>query len=414
MEDLLYYIWQQRIFTRLPYTPDQQLEILDPGMRNYDAGPDFFNAKLKMGDTIWAGNVEMHVRATDWYRHGHATDPAYDSVILHGVMHDDGCVTRPDGQPLMQVTLPVPDPLLQKYRQIVSGGSRNTLPCAAGLRTAPRLIVSDWMTALATERMTQKTDRVRHLIAQGRDSWPEACYIILARAFGTGVNGDAFERLARSIPYNVLLRHQAQPIQIQALLMGQAGFLAADPDSADPRHVQLREEYIHLAHMYHLTPLPVSIWKLGGVRPQAMPTVRIRALAALLSARPNLFSEIRQAPSVDRLMELLIVPKPTTPPSDAPAQAPGRNTLHSLIINAVVPLLVAYGKWTSDEALLQRALSFLEALPAEKNRYVGFCTCAGLTARNAFDSQALIQLYRNYCERRSCLRCRLGHWMMKH
>jgi hypothetical protein len=332
-------------------------------------------------------------------------------------MHDDGRVTRHDGQTLMQVTLPIPAPLVQKYQQIAAIGIRTALPCIARLKSVPQFIISDWMTALATERMMQKTERVSNLIAQGRDSWPEAFFIVLARAFGTGVNGDAFERMARSIPYNILLKHIANPLQIQALLMGQAGFLTENNPSYGPRYEHMRAEFVHLCNMYRTMPLPVTVWKFGGVRPQAMPPVRIATLAALLAARPNLFSEIREAPTLDRLAELLSVPKATTAQETESEERPfamGRSTIYSLIINAVVPMLIAYGKWTSDETMVQRALGFLEALPAEKNRYVGFCTSSGLSARNAFDSQALLQLYRNYCDRRSCLRCRLGHWMMKH
>jgi hypothetical protein len=348
-------------------------------------------------------------------------------------MHDDGHVKRHDGQTLMQVTLPVPDLLAHKYRQITDDGVRTALPCVARLKAVPRFIISDWMTALASERMMQKTERVNALIAQGRDSWPDAFFIVLARAFGTGVNSDAFERLARSIPYNILLKHIANPLQIQALLLGHAGFLTEEnPRTDDLRYGRMRAEFVHLCNMYRTMPLPVSVWKFGGVRPQAMPPVRVATLAALIAARPNLFSEIREATKLEHLAELLSVPKPTrNEPADAPktADAPeaanatqteerpfamGQSTIHSLIINAVVPMLIAYGKWTSDESLVQRAFSFLEALPAEKNRYVGFCSNSGLTARNAFDSQALLQLYRNYCEPHHCLHCRVGHWLMKH
>jgi hypothetical protein len=416
MEDLLYYVWQQRIFTKLPFALGRDLEILDPGTRNFGSGPDFFNAKLKMGDTTWAGNVEMHVRATDWYRHHHDTDPAYNSVILHVVMRDDSRVQRPDGQLLMQVTLPVPDLLVYKYRKLTATGDQrfSSLTCAARIPQLPSVLITDWKLSLITERMALKTQRVRDLITRDGSSWQEAFYVVLCRAFGTGVNSDACERLARSLPYAYLLKHIDNPLQVEALILGQAGFLQEPLPADEAMFHHLQQEYDFLRSKFQLKPLPAGTWKMGGVRPQAAPPIRLATFAALLASRRDLFSQIFEARSLSRLIELLRVPAPKTADLFEQPFSMGTSTIHSLIINAIVPMLLAYGQWSSDKELQQRAMLFLESIPAEQNRYVSFCTSAGLAAANALDSQAWLHLYRNYCERRQCLRCRFGHWMMRH
>ncbi len=419
MEDLMYYVWQQRIFTKLSVAEGQEVEILDPGLRNFESGPDFFNAKLRVGGTLWVGNVEMHVRATDWYRHHHDRDQAYHSVLLHVVMQDDGKVTRPDGQQVLQATLPMPETLVYKYRQLTTAGANcfSAVTCGERLHNVPRLIVTDWKVALAYDRMNEKAGRVRDIVEKNHQSWQDAFFVLLCRAFGTGVNGDAFERLARSLPYKYLLRHIDHPRQVAALLLGQAGFLTAVNPAGDARHEALRSEYDFLRSKFSLTPLPVTVWKLGGVRPQAAPQTRLVALAALLCAHPYLFSDILEAKTLDGVLELLRVPP--TPSADKSASATsalalGRTTLHSLVINAVVPLLLAYAKWCNNEEVEQRAMALLEAIPAEKNRYVDFCRCAGFTAANAYDTQALLQLYHKYCEPHRCIRCRIGYWLMRH
>ncbi len=417
MEELMYYVWQQRLYNRLPVSPTQDLEIIDPGLRNFDVGPDFFNAKLKLGGTVWAGNVEMHVRASDWFRHHHEKDPAYNNVILHVVMHDDGHVSRQDGQDLMQVTLPIPEAMAYKFRQLTTVGENNfsSITCSERLQQVPRIIIEDWKTALARERMAGKSQRVEDLVVKAHESWNEAFYVILSRSFGTGVNSDAFERLARSLPYSYLLKHLDNPMQVLALLFGQAGFLDTVYPGEPQAYQTWRSEYAFLRAKFSLKPLPISAWKFGGVRPAASPPHRLATLAALLYSRHNLFDEVREAKDLAQMMQVLTAPlqTPDAPESELTAYM-GKSTLYSLIINAVVPMLLAYARWTADEAVEGRAMNLLESIPAEKNRYVEFCRYAGLTADNAHDSQALLQLYRNYCERHLCLRCRIGYWLMRH
>ena len=231
----MYFVWQQRLFLNIETLDHQPLDILHPGLRNYDAGPDFFNAKVKEDGIVWAGNVEMHVKASDWYRHHHQDDPSYDSVILHVVMDPDVEVKLRNGKTIKTVVMHIPNDLMERYRQLCSGRAAPLLPgqvptyssisCSCRLEQVPRVVLHDWITALCTQRMIEKLQRVRDLVEGQLKAWPEAFYVVLTRSFGTGVNSDNMERLARSLPYNCLLHHKDNLLQIQALLLGQAGLL---------------------------------------------------------------------------------------------------------------------------------------------------------------------------------------------
>jgi hypothetical protein len=430
MEELMYYVWQQRVFNVLTAVDGEKIEILSPGMRNLDAGPDVFNASIKVQGMTWIGNVEMHVRASDWYRHRHDGDPAYRNVILHVVLVNDREVQIGTERPLLQVLLPLPQTLVAKFRQLTESGfsSYSAITCTPRLATVPPIVITDWKTALASERMLQKVHRVADFVESRTKSWQEGFYIILCRSFGTGLNSDVCERLARSLPYAYLQKHLDQPLQVEALLLGQAGFLEEQLPATAEYYGRLQAEYRFLRAKFSLTPLPPGVWKMSKMRPLAAPQRRLATLAALLSARPNLFSQILEAETVSELSSLLTIPlrgfwaehynftsgaQEVVHPT-AQCNGIGRDTVYSLIINAVVPMLMAYARWSGEEQIDERACTLLEALPPERNRYVEFCSASGLKATNAYDTQALLQLYKNYCAPHKCLRCRIGVWLMRH
>ncbi|MBO4753039.1 MAG: DUF2851 family protein [Bacteroidales bacterium] len=416
MEELMYFVWQQRLFLTIE-TPDHQpLDILHPGLRNYDAGPDFFNAKVKEDGIVWAGNVEMHVKASDWYRHHHQDDPAYDSVILHVVMEPDTEVRLRNGTPIKTVVMHIPDDLMKRYRQLCSGSSAPLLPgqvptyssisCSSRLDQVPNVVLHDWLTALCTQRMIEKLQRVRDLVEGQLKAWPEAFYVVLTRSLGTGVNSDNMERLARSLPYSCLLHHKDNFLQIQALLLGQAGLLQMqDAESKDAKDQQewrlMQREYAFLRQKFSLTPLNGSYWKMGRVRPPAQPEARLRALAKLIWTHQDLFDEVLEANSLEQLEKIF------------GGKGLGRQTVRSLIINAVVPLLLAYAQWQGDDERCEKALNLLEELPPESNRYINQWIEAGITVKSAMDTQALLHLFKNYCQPHKCLRCRIGCWLLK-
>ncbi|MBP5715905.1 MAG: DUF2851 family protein [Bacteroidales bacterium] len=397
MEELMYYVWQQRLFSAILTADDSPLEIIHPGLRNLDAGPDFFNAKVKFGDITWAGNVEMHVRASDWFRHNHQHDVAYDSVVLHVVLVADAVIRHPSGEPIKTALMRIPADVMERYRELTATSANpfSSIRCAAHIPDVPKVIMQDWLTALATQRLTDKMRRIRDIVDDGSGSWQEAFYVILARSLGTGINSDTFERLARSLPFSFLQKHLDDPLQVRALLLGQAGLISAN----EPR---VQQEYDFLRAKFSLTPLPSTAWRQAKRRPQAAPNLRIEALANILTAHPNLFSEVLDAPDVAALLRLFIVPKGI-----------GQQTAHSILINAVAPILLAYGQWKLDDALCDRALTLLEHLPAEANRYITDWKSSGYESHSAFETQALLHLYREYCEPHKCMNCRIGCWLIR-
>lgn len=396
MEDLMYFVWQQRLFQSIQTLDESPIEILHPGLRNLDAGPDFFNAKIRFGDMLWAGNVEMHCKASDWHRHNHQNDPSYDNVILHVVMQADTIVRHPNGEPIKTVVMKIPEEVIERYQSLAASGANtySAIRCALRLPLVPAIILHDWQTALTTQRMLSKVARVRDLIQSQKESWQEAFYVILTRSLGTGINSDPCERLARSLPYAFLQKHLDNPLLIRAMLLGQAGLLYND--------AELSKEYAFLRAKFNLTPLPNVIWKFSKLRPTAAPNNRLNALASLLCKHPNLFSEVMEATSIEALNKIFRQPGLI-----------GDTTIRSILINAVVPIMIAYGQWQGDESLTERAIELLEALPAESNRYMDYWIQAGIPQRNAFDSQGLLHLYKEYCEPRKCMQCRIGCWLVR-
>ena len=397
MEELMYYVWQQRLFSSILTLDDTPIEIIHPGLRNLDAGPDFFNAKVKIDNMVWAGNVEMHVKASDWIRHNHHTDPAYNNVILHVVLQADAIIRYPSGEPIKMVVMRIPQQIMDQYHALhdTSSSLYSAIRCQKVLSHVPDLIMQDWMTALGSQRMLVKAQKMLNLTEADNESWQEALYVILSRSLGTGINSDAFERLARSLPYAYLLKHIDDIFQVRALLLGQAGLIPDD----EP---QMQQEYNFLRSKFQLQPMQASEWKMARRRPQASPYKRILALATLLSTHKNLFSEVLEAPDIAALQHIFLLPNST-----------GIQTANSIIINAVAPILLAYGQWSSDSDLCDKAVHLLESIPAENNRYIEYWTQAGLSTRNAFDTQALLQLYHEYCEPHKCLNCRIGCWLIK-
>lgn len=396
MENLMYYVWQQRLFSSLVTIDGDPIEVIHPGLRNTGAGPDFFNAKIRMDGLLFAGNVEMHVRASDWYRHNHNEDRSYDSVVLHVVMQADAQIKLHDGTSVRTVVMHIPAEILARHNELLADRDPFCqIRCAPRLGELSTLMIHDWQTALCTQRMIEKTKRVRDLVDNQLLGWREAFYVVLTRSLGTGVNSDAMERLARSLPLSDILHHKDNLMQIEALLLGQAGLLGL------PDNCFLQREYAFLKQKFSLTPLPYSIWKFGGVRPQAQPHNRLKALALLLFTHKDLFDEICSAPDLKSINKILAV------------NGIGQQTIQSLIINAVIPILIGFAQWKGDDEKCEEALMMLEQVPAENNRYIQQWIERGIPVRSAFDTQALLHLYRTYCQHHLCMHCRWGCWLVR-
>lgn len=414
-ESILHYVWQNKLFdTHGLQTADGELvEVVDVGKYNTDSGPDFFNAKIKIGDTLWAGNVEIHTRSTDWSKHNHHTDKAYDSVILHVVSDVDAEVYRIDGERIPQVRLVCPLSVVRNYEQLIN--EQKWIACAEKVRLVPDIFIQSWKNALLTERLEQKMNAIQSLLAENNQHWEEAFYITLARSFGFGTNSQAFETLAKSLPLSVLGKHKDNLFQLESLLFGQAGLLSGA--IADEYALQLRQECVFLKAKFGLHPIEGSQWKLLRLRPDNFPHVRIAQFAALIHASSKLFSKIVENPDVDYLRGLFVC-EPSAywkshylfdAESVLKSKKLGAQSVNTILINTVVPFLFCYASQKGNDVLKDSALLILEKMPSERNAIVSGWQDAGIKSESAYDSQALLQLKKQYCDEKKCLRCRIGH-----
>lgn len=420
MEKILQYIWQHRLWRSDDMTTNdgRHIRVLDPGLLNTDAGPDFFNAKVQIDGQTWVGNIEIHVRATDWKRHGHNADKAYDSVILHVVQKDDAPVYRTNGERIPQLVLDVSPRFNESYNALVNAHCE--LPCASGIAQVPHITITEWIEGLAFERLHTKVERLQALYDQFHGSWEDVCYVTLARNLGFGINNEAFERLARRSPLRLLNKHSDSLLQIEAFLFGQAGLLTDGIADNDAYCRQLRSEYAFLANKFSLEHLEPEVWKTFRIRPQNFPFRRIAMLAQYVYGGFKLMANLLSAPDEKAIRSLFAVNLTGYwtnhfsfgKPAGVPAQALGNRSIDIILINTVAPLFYAHGEFTGNYALADKAITLLESLRPEKNSIVEAFRHAGIDCPDALSSQALIQLRRNYCEARKCIYCKIGHYLL--
>mgnify|MGYP000599346355 FL=1 len=419
MEQLLHYVWKHKLFPLKPLltAEGESIEIIDPGQANYNAGPDFFNAKIKIGGVVWVGNIEIHQQSSEWERHGHHLDSNYDSVILHVASEIDASVRRSDGETIPQLELHCPGYLSDNYRQLIEADRYPA--CYRLIPALPKLLLHSWLSRLQTERFEQKTDKIMQLLGRHRKDWEHVFFIILARNFGFGTNSDAFEFWAETIPLQAVNKHRDSLFQIEAFFFGQAGLLQEVP--ADEYTDRLMKEYTYLSHKFGLRPSANSRWKLLRMRPDNFPHVRIAQLASFYYRSQGLLSAMMEAQSLKSLRDMLrcgtseywlthYVFGEASPPHP---KTLSNQTIDLLVINTVIPFLYAYGKYKTDNILIQRANGLLEEMRPENNFIVRIWKECGLEAAHAGDSQALIQLKKNYCDIKKCLYCRIGYEYLK-
>ena len=390
-ELLLHYIWMHRKFAAFPQftTMGKELEIINVGKYNTDSGPDFFAATIRIGDTMWTGNVEMHIFASDWYRHKHHQDPAYDSVILHVVCHADKQVYNTKGEAIEQCELRFPD----SEKQLGEFLSSREQLCHTAISDNPALMSDNWKHTLLLQRHQDKADDISELLRLTRQSWEDAFYITLAHNFGFHTNGLPFEMLAKHTPLAYLRKHRESLFQLTAILLGQAGLI-------DPQDEELRREYAFLKTKFSLTPIDASTWKYLRMRPQNFPDVRVRQFAQLIHRVDNLFSSLVMLTDLKQLRRLLR--------GDEGELRLGQSSADLIIINSVIPYMYAYGKERGDDRLVDRALRLLSELPAETNHIISEWKALGLSIASAAESQAYIQLTTRYCKDSRCMYCDVG------
>lgn len=414
------YVWKHRLWRSedMVTNTGKKVRVVDPGLLNTDAGPDFFNAKIEIDGHMWVGNVEMHYRATDWKRHRHDSDKAYDSVILHVVAKDDAPVRRTNGELIPQLVLEVSPQFNADYASLV--GATIEVPCATKIKQVPHLTIVEWVEGLAFERLHGKVERIHQLLDSFNGSWEDVCYVTLARNFGFGINNDAFERLARRTPLRLLGKHSDSVLQIEALLFGQAGMLDAQKPGMDSYYNQLCTEYAFLSNKFQLTPMEKESWKLFRIRPQNFPYRRIAMLAQFIEGGFRMMNRILDAEGEKEMRALFEVElsgywtKHYTfgKPNERATATLSRSSIDIILINTVAPLLYAYGELTGNYEMTDKAIKLLEDLRAENNSIVAHFVAYGIDCPDALTSQALVQLKREYCDARKCIYCKIGHHLL--
>ncbi len=418
MEKLLTYVWKHKLTLQQQQTTTDgcSLEIIDPGLYNSDAGPDFFNAKIKIDGVMWAGNVEIHSKSSDWYRHHHDSDPAYNSVILHVVGEMDREAICQSGHHPSHYVMSCPDSIQLNYLNLLS---KECCVCKSRLSLLDPILITSWKTALLAERLERKTNSISILLERNIDDWEDVLYQTMGRYFGFGINNDLFEQLTRSLPLTYIRKHRNSLLQIEALFFGQAGMLRQE-DLHDRYAEDLKREYDFLQHKFGLIPLDTPLWKMLRLRPTNFPHVRIAELAAFVQKAENLFSRLIEAETLNDFRLLFKVAASRywdthysfSHESPRGVKSIGKLATDVLIINVAVPLLFIYGRKNERPDIEERAFLLLEALPPEQNYIVYSWKEAGLKVDNAFDSQALIQLRKEYCDAKKCLHCRFGHKLL--
>lgn len=418
-ESVLQYVWQHKLFVQhgLTTTSGQVLKIIDVGKLNTGGGPDFFNAKVQIGSTIWAGNVEVHVNSSDWYRHQHQQDDAYQNVILHVVLRADQEVIINGRRRLPQLELKFPASIEERFEELEY--SQKWLPCADHLHKVPGLLWLSWKNALVYERLSQKVDDIRDLLVKCNFHFEEVFFKVLARSFGFSINSQAFEALAATLSWSLVLKNRNSRMQLEALLLGQSGLLNKSY-SRFPNDNYLKEltaEYQLQQQKFGLVPIQASLWRWLRLRPENFPEVRIAQLAALVADNDHLFSTLME--QIDLRHWQTVLAKPVQSEywqhhfqggieTTRHLHRAGISSLTSLMINAIIPVAFSFAQYKGDFNLKEQLVVLLEQLPPENNVIIRNWKSATDVA-NAADSQALLQLYRKYCEPKNCLRCRIGH-----
>ncbi len=413
-EKLLHFIWKNQLFDsdNLKDDAGNSVEILSAGQHNADSGPDFFDARIKLNDTLWAGNLEIHLKASDWIKHKHHKDKAYDNVILQVVLENDMPIFRTTGEKIPTLVLNVPQNIIRKYQELMQADTE--IACQNEIQNIDNFSISVWLNALWVERIKQKSDDIERILKYNKQNWEETFYISLARSYGAKINAGTFENLAKSIPLIILAKHKNNLMQLESLLYGQAGFL--DDDCTDDYFLNLQKEYRFLQQKYQLKKMDKHRWKFMRLRPPNFPTVRISQFAALIHKSSHLFSKIIDNENVADV-ELSFETQASGywdthytfgKISEKRKKNFGKTAIRNVIINTLIPILFLYGKSRDKVELTDKAVQFAETLPPEKNKITRLWEKAGIKTENSFRTQAVIQLYNNYCIKKRCVDCRIG------
>ena len=415
-EKLLQFIWQFGYFnnTNLTTAEGEKLTILFAGNLNTNGGPDFAAAKIRIGETTFFGNIELHLKTSDWEKHGHDDDRQYGNVVLHVVLRHDKPLSH--SIPVLELEQRISSLLLHRYADLMQ--TENVIPCGGSAALVPELVWTAWKERLLAERLTRKAGYILELLEQNKHHWEETFWWLLARNFGMKVNSDAFEAIARSLPTTQLAKHKHSIHQLEALLFGQAGLLQTAFEDDYPR--MLQREYRYLQKKISLQPVLVPLQFLR-MRPVNFPTIRLSQLAALIQQSSHIFSRVLEADTLSEVSSVFEVSANdfwhyhytfhlTSP---FKVKTLGTDSIQNIIINTVAPVLFAYGMHHRQDEPKDKALRWLTALAAEKNSIIKGFDHLSIHSKNAFDSQAMIELRNEYCSHKKCLHCAVGNNILK-
>lgn len=420
-EEFLHHIWKFKLFNQIDLTTSlgEKVEILKVGDHNFDAGPDFFNARLKIGDTLWAGNVEVHVNASDWKKHAHQTNKAYDNIILHVVYNEDMQLNRISNEriPTIELKHKISDKQYKQYLNFKS--NKDWIPCKNIITSVSSIIINSTIDRLLLERLHRKSEAIINNLKLNNNNWEETFYQQLAKNFGFKINALPFELLFKSIPSTVLAKHKNSLLQIEAILFGQAGFL--DQHYQDKYPLQLQNEYIFLKQKFKLQAIDNNLWKFLRMRPVNFPTIRIAQLANLIYNSTHLFSKIIEIENYESIKKVFSIGVSEywcshytfNKNSLTKTKHLGEEAINNIIINTVVPFLFTYGKQKNEEKYVDKALAFLEQLQGEENTIIKGWDTLKMPVKNAYSTQALLQLKQEYCNNKKCLTCAIGNYLIK-
>jgi hypothetical protein len=418
-EKLLQFIWRYQYFNRSELRTEQgeSIQVIEPGTWNTNQGPDFLGAKIRLNQTTWAGNIELHIFTSDWNKHQHFTDSNYTNIILHVVWKNEEPPSGPLMQtPVLELQSRVSTILLQRYEEWMN--NPHFVPCGAALFQVNDLVWLKWKERLLIERLQRKSKRIAGLLQQNNNHWEESFWWLIARNFGIRINADAFEAIARSIPLNTLVKHKSQIHQLEALLFGQAGLLEKRFVESYPQLLQ--KEYRFYQKKYRFKKVFVGL-KFLRMRPSAFPTVRLAQLARLIQQSTHLFARIRDMDSLQEIRSLLDVTANDywhyhyrfDEESAFIRKSLGGEMVDNILVNTVIPVLFAYGNLQGESAWKDKVLDWMVAIRSEQNRITKGWVAAGARNVNAFDSQSLIELKTEYCDYKRCLDCAIGNALLK-
>lgn len=421
-EAFLQYVWQHRLLEGpLVTTEGLPVVVERPGELNRDAGPDFLDSRLVIGGLHWAGNVEVHTRASDWNQHGHSDDKAYNNVILHVVYIYDADIILENGKKVqtLDISQSLPQYVWDNYDSLMNPADDTQIPCASRLKDIPDFLYHLSQDRLLVERIERKSGDVERILKESKGSWEQACYWLTAHYFGGKTNAFAFELLAKVTPMRIVAKIKDNPFRVEALYMGQAGLLDGDFNDEYPK--KLQREYNYLSAAYQLTPMEGHLWKFFRVRPSSFPTLRISQFSDLMSKSSNLFSKMLDAEDAGSVSKLFVVQASEywqshynfDKETEHGSKSLGKSLINTIIINAWIPLLYEYGVAHGAEMYKERAFNLLQQLPPEDNRITRLWESAGIKIGNAAESQSVIQRYTEYCSRKKCLDCQLAFRIMK-